>query len=87
MMRSATVSKSDAEETEFPGAISAEMDRIERVSAFLRRVQPDLEMRDEGVPSEPITPPGPAWLAVGGVWISTLIVIGLAVAGAALFVR
>jgi hypothetical protein len=86
MMRSATVSKSDAEETEFPGVISAEMDKIDRVSAFLRRVQPDLEMRHEGVSSEPITPPSPAWLAVGGVWVATLIVIGLAVAGVALFV-
>jgi hypothetical protein len=86
MVRSATVSKGDAGSKEFPGVISAEMDTIDRVSAFLRRVQPDLEMRHEGAPSEPITPPSPAWLAVGGVWIATLIVIGLAVTGVALLV-
>jgi hypothetical protein len=60
---------------------------IERVSALLRRLQPNLVIRREDVALEDTPPSGPPWLVIGGVWVSTLILIGIGAAGMAIILR
>ena len=60
---------------------------IERASAVLRSMQPDLEIWRDGAAVPQRARPSPAWLAIGGVWISTLLLIALAVAGLSILVR
>ena len=54
---------------------------IERVAALLQQQHPELEMwhPDRDLPGR--KRPSPAWVAIGVVWVATLILIGLAVAG------
>jgi hypothetical protein len=83
MMRNARLIETRTEESPRLGGGSAEMSDIERVSALLKSVQPDLETWHEGAALRHGGRPSPAWLAIGVVWVSTLLLIGLAVGGAA----
>ena len=66
---------------------SSDTAEIERVTALLRTVQPDLEVWGEGATTAHRDDrPGPVWLTVGTVWVSTILLIGLAVTGVVLLV-
>jgi hypothetical protein len=60
---------------------------IERASAVLRSMQPDLEIWRDGAAVPLRARPSPAWLAIGVVWISTLLLIAVAVAGLSILLR
>ena len=60
---------------------------IERASAVLRGMQPDLEIWRDGAVVPRRARPSPGWLAIGVVWVSTLLLIALAVAGLSILVR
>lgn len=83
IMRNARLIETRTEEAPRLGGGSAEISDIERVSALLRSVQPDLETWHEDAAPRQSSRPSPAWLAIGGVWVSTLLLIGLAVGGVA----
>jgi hypothetical protein len=59
---------------------------IDRASAALRNMQPDLEIRRDGAVVPQRGGPSPAWLAIGGVWVSTLLLIAFAIAALAILV-
>jgi len=86
-MRNARLTETGTEEAPRSGVGSLEMGEIERVSALLRSVQPDLEMWHEGAAVRQSIRPSPAWLAIGVVWVSTLLLIGLAAVAVAVLVR
>ena len=87
VMRNARLTEARREEAPRSGGDTAEMGEIERVSALLRSVQPDLEMWHEGVAVRQSGRPSPAWLAIGVVWVSTLLLIGLATGGIVVLVH
>ncbi len=87
MMHRIRVADTGAEEAAHPGGAPAEIHEIERVSALLQSVQPDLEMWREGAAARENGRPSPAWLAIGVVWVATLLLIGLAVGGVAILLR
>jgi len=68
-------------------AAGAGANDIERASAVLRSMQPDLEVWRDGATAPQRTRPSPAWFAIGVVWISTLLLIAIAVAGLSMLVR
>jgi hypothetical protein len=59
---------------------------IERVSALLRRLQPDLVVRRDEVAGDQAPPMGPAWLVIGVVWTTTLVLIAAATTALVLLV-
>jgi len=66
---------------------SSELADVERVTALLQGVQPDLEVWREGAGGHHDDRSGPVWLTVGAVWVSTFIVIALVVGGVAILVH
>ena len=87
LMGNLRLTEARADEGQVPGGGLAEMSEIERVSALLRGMQPDLEVRPEGSAIRDNSQPSPAWLVIGVVWVSTLLLIGLATGGIVVLVH
>ena len=87
MIHDLKIPKTTSEDDLLTDDAAAGANDIERASAVLRSMQPDLEIWRDGVAAPQRTRPSPAWLAIGVVWVSTLILIALAVAGLSILVR
>jgi hypothetical protein len=73
-------------ESEVPVRQPSDTAEIERVTALLRSVQPDLEVWGEGTAAHRDDRPSPVWLTIGAVWVSAILLIGMAVTGIVLLV-
>jgi hypothetical protein len=87
MMHDRGATKTASTDDALAEATLAGANDIERASAALRSVQPDLEIWRDGAAMPRRSRHSPAWLAIGVVWVSTLVFIGLAAAGVTILVR
>jgi hypothetical protein len=66
---------------------SREIADIKRVVAILQEQHPELEVWHPDLDFPRKKRPSPAWVAIGGVWVATLVSTGLAAAGVAFLLR
>jgi len=81
MAQKALLAKTGTDHVRPLDSASREIANIERVAALLRERHPELEMWHPDLDPPTKKRPSPAWVAIGVVWVTTLILIGLAAAG------
>jgi hypothetical protein len=76
-----------SEKTDAADRIETDIREIERASAALKRVQPDLEAwRSKPLDSTPVRKPSSAWVVIGVVWFSTVLALSIATVAIAVLV-
>ncbi len=81
MAQNALLAKTRTDEIAVIDGVSREATDIERATALLRQQHPDLEIWHGEPDFGRKKLASPAWIAIGVVWVATLLLIGLAVAG------